>query len=146
MRSTPIPAGRIALLLVPFEPGWLGANQYAGAHAYCQAVPRRAGSPDMKEELGARIREFRETAGVTQEQLAWDCDLDKGYMSQVEAGKRTPSLPVLFAVAERLGVEAADIVALDLGNARLALLDAARRGDVAAIRSALEALGLSETL
>jgi transcriptional regulator with XRE-family HTH domain len=54
--------------------------------------------------VGARIRELRERANVTQEQLAWSSDLGKGYLSQIEAGKRLPSLAVLGAIAKSLRV------------------------------------------
>jgi hypothetical protein len=51
-------------------------------------------------------------------------------------------LPVLFAIAKEMKVEAADIVGFDLRKPRIALLDAARRRD--ALRSAklLRRLGL----
>lgn len=80
-------------------------------------------------KLGARIRALRVEAELTQEQLAWDCDLDKGYLSQVESGKRAPSLPVLALLARRLGLELADLVAVNTRNSRLQLLDATRRRD-----------------
>lgn len=77
---------------------------------------------------------------MTQERLAWDCELDKGYLSQVESGKRLPSVAVLQEIAERLGVELADVTSLDLDKPRLRLLDAARRGDRQALRQALREL------
>jgi len=85
--------------------------------------------PRLARLLGARIRALREEAQITQETLAWDCDLTKGYLSQVESGKRMPSMPALFALAKRLGIEAADLVALNRENPRLQLLEATRRGD-----------------
>lgn len=102
-------------------------------------MPRRTGPASLAKKLGARIRVLREAAGVTQEKLAWDCDLDKGFMSQVESGKRMPSVPVIFQLADRLGVEAADIVAVGRGP-RLRLLDASRGADGAAVRDALARL------
>jgi transcriptional regulator with XRE-family HTH domain len=90
------------------------------------AMPLRRRA-QLARALGARIRALREEVGITQERLAWDSDLAKAYLSQVESGKRTPSIPVLCALAERLGVEVADFLALDLEIPRLRLLDAARR-------------------
>lgn len=66
----------------------------------------------MARQLGARIRSLRAEVDITQERLAWDCEIAKAYLSQVEAGKRIPSLPVLALLAKRLGVELADIVAI----------------------------------
>jgi transcriptional regulator with XRE-family HTH domain len=104
----------------------------------------RAGPPTLARQLGARIRALRTEAKLTQEQLAWECDLAKPYLSRVEAGKRTPSVPVLALLATRLGVELADVVALDPTQPRLALLEAARKGDGEAVRVALQQLDLVE--
>jgi transcriptional regulator with XRE-family HTH domain len=82
--------------------------------------------------------------GITQEKLAWDCDLAKPYLSQVESGKRIPSVPVLALLAKRLGVELADIVAVRPKQPRLALLEAARRRDRTGVHAALELLDLAE--
>src|SRR4051812_3568431 len=98
-------------------------------------MPRRPGTASLARRLGARIRALRKEADITQERLAWDCDLDKGYLSQVEAGKRVPSVPVLFALAARIGVEAADLVAFPVARPRLRLLEAARRKDQAGVRA-----------
>jgi len=102
-------------------------------------MPRRTGPPSLARKLGARIRVLREAVGITQERLAWDCDLDKGFLSQIENGKRMPSVPVIFQLAERLGVEAADIVAVGR-DPRLRLLDASRGVDAAVVREALTRL------
>jgi transcriptional regulator with XRE-family HTH domain len=88
---------------------------------------------------------LRESAGLTQERLAWECELDKGYLSQLEAGKRVPSVPVLFDLASKLGVEVADVVGFDLERPRLRLLDATRRSDAAEVMRMLSALGLAKT-
>jgi len=66
-------------------------------------MPPPPGSDQLAKRLGARIRRLRERAKITQERLAWDCDLGKGSLSQVEAGKRLPSLAVLSAIAARTG-------------------------------------------
>lgn len=104
-------------------------------------MPRRSGTASFARRLGARIRMLRREAKLTQENLAWSCDLAKPYLSQVEAGKRLPSLPVLVAVAKRLGVEPADLLALNPKNERLVLLDALRRNDQKDVASTLRKLG-----
>ncbi|MBK8170527.1 MAG: helix-turn-helix transcriptional regulator [Sandaracinaceae bacterium] len=100
-------------------------------------MPRRPGSVAFARKLGARIRSIRKEEQLTQEKLAWDADLAKAYLSQVEAGKRLPSLPALLSLAKRLDVELADLVGFDLDRPRLALLDAARRADRDGVRVAL---------
>jgi transcriptional regulator with XRE-family HTH domain len=108
-------------------------------------MPSRAGPLSLARQLGTRIRALRGEANLTQERLAWDCDLDKGYLSQVEAGKRIPSVPVLAMLAKRLGIELADLFVLRLTRPRLALLDAARRGDREGVQAALRRLELAES-
>jgi transcriptional regulator with XRE-family HTH domain len=92
-------------------------------------MPPRPGSATLARRLGARVVALRAEAGLTQERLAWEAGLAKGYLSQVESGKRVPSIPVVFALATRLGVSAADVVGFDLARPHLLLLDAARRAD-----------------
>jgi transcriptional regulator with XRE-family HTH domain len=82
---------------------------------------------------------LRAEAAITQERLAWDSDLDKGYVSQVEAGLRVPSLPALATLAKTLGVTIADVVGFDVRSVRLRMLDAMRRGDAGDVELALAA-------
>ncbi len=105
-------------------------------------MPRPSGTAKLARRLGARVRELRVEAGMTQESLAWECDLSKPYLSQVEAGKRLPSIAVLDAIARRLGLRVADLVAIDATDPRLRLLDAARRKERAAVKAALADLDL----
>ena len=76
-------------------------------------MPRPSGTATLAKRLGARLRALRVEAGITQEALAWESDIAKPYLSQVEAGKRLPSIAVLSALAKRLGVQLVDVVALD---------------------------------
>jgi transcriptional regulator with XRE-family HTH domain len=100
-------------------------------------VASRLGTPSLARKLGARLRALREEAGVTQESIAWACEIPKAHLSRIESGERLPSIPVLFALAKQLRVEAADLVGFNLRKPRLALADAVRRGDADAIRAAL---------
>jgi transcriptional regulator with XRE-family HTH domain len=108
-------------------------------------VPRRAGPAVLARRLGARIRELRQEAGITQEKLAAYCDVDKGYLSQVESGKRLPSIPVIALLAAELGTEIADLVGFNMTVPRIQLLDAARRRDASGIRQALKRLRVEPT-
>ncbi len=103
-------------------------------------MPRRTGSATLARRIGARIRALRNEAEITQERLALECRIDKGYLSQIESGKRLPSIPTLLAVARELKVEGADLLGFDLSHPRLALLDATRRRDRAAIDAALRVI------
>lgn len=66
--------------------------------------------------------------------------MNKGYLSQVEAGKRLPSVPVLFNLAKRLKVEPAELL-LDPSRPVARLLEAVRRQDRAAVAEALRSIG-----
>src|SRR5712691_9541731 len=53
--------------------------------------------------VGDRLREARLARGLTQEQLARGL-ATKGFISQIERNRTTPSLPKLRVMAERLGL------------------------------------------
>jgi tetratricopeptide (TPR) repeat protein len=58
---------------------------------------------DSPGELGLRQRSARETAGLSQRQLAFD-GCTAAYISRLEAGARVPSLQMVNELAVRLGV------------------------------------------
>jgi transcriptional regulator with XRE-family HTH domain len=103
-------------------------------------VAPRAGKPSLARKLGARVRALREEVGLTQEAVAWACEIPKAHLSRIESGQRLPSVPVLFALAKELRVDAMDIVGFDLRRPGPALLDAARRGDRTGVLAALSRL------
>src|SRR5205085_10154494 len=53
--------------------------------------------------LGARLREARREAGMSQRELAFP-GCTAVYICRIESGQRTPSLQVLRELAKRLGV------------------------------------------
>jgi len=55
-------------------------------------------------QVGANVRRLRNAKGWSQEQLAFECDLDRTYISGVERGVRNPTLSILERVAKALGV------------------------------------------
>lgn len=54
--------------------------------------------------VGERIRQRRSELGWTQEQLAREAALSKGFLSDLEAGKRSVGADSLLALATALGV------------------------------------------
>lgn len=54
--------------------------------------------------LGERIRALRKRRKMTLSQLAQDCDLSAGYISQIERDLAYPSIPALVKLARSLGV------------------------------------------
>lgn len=104
-------------------------------------MPRQARPVALARRFGARIRSLREAANLTQEKLAWDSDLTKGFLSEIESGKRLPSVPSMHRIATQLGVDIADLFAGDMKDPRFEVLDAMRRGDREATLAVLRRLG-----
>lgn len=54
--------------------------------------------------IGARIKEARERAGLTQEDLAAELDMSPSHISVLERGRKTPRLETLVNIANALQV------------------------------------------
>lgn len=85
-----------------------GAATFAGTSQYLSvvwlAVPRRPSTHvDDPSAVGKRLRDARESAGLTQRELSFE-GCTAAYVSRIEAGARIPSLQVLREFAQRLGV------------------------------------------
>lgn len=68
---------------------------------------RRSGfrdADDRRREVGARISELRTARGLSLSALARSAGIGKGSLSELEAGRRNPTLDTLYAVAGPLGV------------------------------------------
>ena len=60
--------------------------------------------------LAIRVKTLRMGLGLSQEAMALEAGIDRTYASQIERGVSNPSLRVICAVAEILGVEPADLL------------------------------------
>lgn len=69
---------------------------------YCRESALVPLSP--QRAFGARIRELRLAAGLTQEDLAERCGLFRTYMSRIETGNANPTLTMIHALATSLAV------------------------------------------
>src|SRR5579875_2502809 len=56
------------------------------------------------ENIGQRIRQLRESRGMTQSQLQAKSRVSRSYLSRIESGQMTPSLGTLEKISEALGV------------------------------------------
>lgn len=61
--------------------------------------------------FGRALRELRSERGITQERLALDAELNRGYYSGVERGVRNVSLTNIARIASALGVPASQVLA-----------------------------------
>lgn len=60
---------------------------------------------DTSIQIGARIRHFRELAGMTQLQLAENVPCEPSTLAHYETGKNLVSMTKLIRIAEVLGVD-----------------------------------------
>jgi DNA-binding XRE family transcriptional regulator len=63
--------------------------------------------------LGARLRELRLSAGLTQAELARRTGIHRPNIARVEAGRHTPSLETLARLATAIGVPTTRVLATD---------------------------------
>lgn len=63
--------------------------------------------------IGANIRKYRESRGLTREQFAEDIDLDTGYVGQCERGERSLALDKIINIINYFGVSVSDIISID---------------------------------
>lgn len=61
----------------------------------------KANERDLKK-LGKRISDLRSEAGMTLEQLAYEMELSKGNLSEIERGLKDPRYSTLKLIAEGL--------------------------------------------
>jgi len=65
---------------------------------------------ESSEAFGKALRQRREIAGLSQEQLALSADLQRVFVSWLENGKKQPTLLTMLKLAPVLGCRAADLV------------------------------------
>jgi transcriptional regulator with XRE-family HTH domain len=59
---------------------------------------------DWRVILGRNVRRIRQQKKLTQEQVAFEAEIDLTYMGGIERGRRNPSLLVMARIAKALGV------------------------------------------
>ena len=72
----------------------------------------------VAKAFGRVLRELRHARGLSQERLADLGNFDRTYPSLLERGLRTPTLTVVFKLADVLGVEASALVGQALDEAK----------------------------
>ena len=60
---------------------------------------------DWQAIVGKNVRRHRLAKGMTQEQLAFEAEIDLTDLGGIERGKRNPSLLILARLAQSLSVE-----------------------------------------
>ena len=62
--------------------------------------------------FGLVLRRLRQEASLTQEELGFEADLRRTYVSVLELGQQQPSLTSILKLSRALGRSASDVVAL----------------------------------
>ena len=73
-----------------------------------ERTPSNSRVPPLRSpqaRFGARVRALRLAAQMTQDDLAERCGLFRTYMSRIETGQANPTLTMIHALADSLGVE-----------------------------------------
>jgi transcriptional regulator with XRE-family HTH domain len=60
--------------------------------------------------LANNVRRLRKLVSLSQEELAFQCEIDRTYISKVERGVANPSLLILARIAEVLEVSIEELV------------------------------------
>lgn len=60
--------------------------------------------PTVEVLFGKVLRQMREEKGLTQEKMAELADVDRTYIYRLENGLRSPSLDIIFRLADTLNI------------------------------------------
>ena len=66
---------------------------------------------DIRARLGANVRRLRSEKGWSQEDYADRAGIHRTYVSDMERGRRNPTVTVVEKLAKPLGVRAGDLLA-----------------------------------
>jgi transcriptional regulator with XRE-family HTH domain len=90
-------------------------------------MPRRATPDPTAKTVGQRIRQLRSERQLTAERLAFESELSsKGFLSDIEKGRASPSLRTLQVIADYLEVLLVDLFTFPERSEREALIDRSR--------------------
>ena len=65
---------------------------------------------ELLKKVGSRIREIRLQKGLSQINLADQCDVELSTINRIELGKASPSITLLFVIAKQLKVQPEDLI------------------------------------
>lgn len=68
---------------------------------------------ELLQKVGERIRYFRIEAGLSQEKLSFECNLDRTYIGSVERGERNIAIINLNKLAKALNVFISELLEIE---------------------------------
>jgi transcriptional regulator with XRE-family HTH domain len=69
-----------------------------------QRAARRSARPPLEEDVGPRLRAYREQRGLSLRELARRLGVSPSAISQIETGKSRPSVSTLYSIVSELGM------------------------------------------
>jgi len=67
---------------------------------------------DAAVAFGKVLRRLRNDAGLTQEQLGFEANLRRTYVSILELGQQQPTLTTIFKLAQALDLSAREVIGM----------------------------------
>ncbi len=64
----------------------------------------------LERLFGRILRELRTGRGLSQEELGFESNYHRTYISQLERGQKNPSLKAIFRLAEALGITPSEMI------------------------------------
>ncbi len=91
-------------------------------------------------QLGEAIRTARMQKGLTQEALAEQMDITPIHLKNIESSRRKPSVPLLFALMERLGFSVDALVFPDQGEGGVIRTDGLSEEELEAVERLVDVM------
>lgn len=60
---------------------------------------------DIRQLLGRNLRRLRQEKGLSQEEFAFEAEIHRTYISDLERGARNPTVTIVEKLAKALGVK-----------------------------------------
>ena len=73
---------------------------------------------DLRQAFAANLRRLRHVKGISQEDLAYEADVNRTYLSKLEKGVSYPGLEIIAKLANALGIEPAELLELPTDESR----------------------------
>lgn len=70
-------------------------------------------SSDVTEKFAKKLKALRVSKGLSQEELALLCGIDRTYIGRIERFERIPSLIILQKLADGLGITLIELLKFD---------------------------------
>jgi transcriptional regulator with XRE-family HTH domain len=90
----------------------------AGRTFWCRD-PGSGFAQDLREACAANLRRLRHAKGISQEDLSYEADINRSYLSKLEKGASYPGLEIIAKLATVLEVAPAELLRLSAGGRTL---------------------------